>query len=115
MPNTINTHHIDCRFIIGSGWCCAPHCDTRGRPMIPMVGRVTAAFVTASDDSRHYSVEIWVQSSGESDSLILRIPCQSYEQADTIAKMWQIRWMLIDGDGSVPATRGTVANATPMA
>ena len=112
MPNTINTHHRDCRFASGSGWCCAPQC---GRPIIPMVGRVMAAFVTASDDSRHYSVEIWVQSSGESDSLIFRIPCQSYEQADTIAMMWQIRWSLSDGDGSVPATRGTVANATPMA
>jgi len=27
---TTTTHHTDCRFVSGSGWCCSPQC---GRPV----------------------------------------------------------------------------------
>ena len=84
---TTTTHHTDCRFVSGSGWCCAPQC---GRPVIAMAGRVTAAFATGN------IMEIWCQSptGGESDSQIFYMKCNTPSQAAMIATQWQARWGL---------------------
>ena len=84
---TTTTHHTNCRFVSGSGWCCAPECGEQ-RPVIAMAGRVTAAFATGS------TMEIWCQSptGGESDAQIFYMDCNTAAQAEFIASQWQIRW-----------------------
>jgi hypothetical protein len=82
---TTTTHHTDCRFISGSGWCCSPQC---GRPVVAMAGRVVAAFATDT------TVEIWCQSptGGETDSLIFHMDCRTAAQAEIVASQWRNRW-----------------------
>ena len=83
---TTTTHHTDCRFVSGSGWCCSPQC---GRPVVAMAGRVVAAFANGMSQ-----VEIWCQSptGGESDSCIFRMDCNTDAQAEIIASQWRNRW-----------------------
>jgi hypothetical protein len=84
---TTTTHHTDCRWRPGSGWCCATAC---GRPVIAMAGRVTAAFAVGA------TVDIWCQSptGGESDSQTFHLQCSTPAQADIIAAQWRARWAL---------------------
>ena len=62
------------------------------RPMIPMAGRVVAAFANGMGQ-----VEIWCQSptGGESDSCIFRMDCRDERQAEFVANQWRNRWDIV--------------------
>ena len=97
MNNTTTTtaHHADCRFISGSGWCCAPQC---GRPVLTVrMGDVRAAFTVLRGTTA--AVEVWFQSptGGQSDSTQMHIQCRSIQQADSVAAMWRKAWSLTNG------------------
>jgi hypothetical protein len=84
---TTTTHHTDCRFVSGSGWCCSLQC---GRPVIAMAGRVVGVEAVGA------TVDIWCQSptGGESDSQIFHLQCNTPSQAAIIATQWRARWAL---------------------
>ena len=118
---TTTTHHKDCRFISGSGWCCAPQC---GRPVINVrKGDVRAAFPVMdaiyrapgqSTTISTYAVEIVCQSptGAQSTSWTFHLPCSTAGQAESVAAMWRKVWDIpaygnsapLDIDG-VPSTR----------
>ena len=91
MNNTTTTaHHADCRFISGSGWCCAPQC---GRPVITVrMGDVRAAFTVLRGTKA--AVEVWFQSptGDQSDSVIFHLPCTTATQAESIATAHRDVW-----------------------
>ena len=97
---TTTTHHKDCRFISGSGWCCAPQC---GRPVINVrKGDVREAFPVMdaiyrapgqSTTISTYAVEIVCQSptGDQSTSWTFHLPCSTAGQAESVAAMWRKR------------------------
>ena len=121
MDTPTTTHHKDCRFISGSGWCCAPQC---GRPVINVrKGDVRAAFPVMdaiyrapgqSTTISTYAVEIVCQSptGDQSTSWTFHLPCSTAGQAESVAAMWRKVWDIpasgnsasLDLDG-VPSNR----------
>jgi hypothetical protein len=130
---TTTTHHADCRFLEGSGWCCAPAC---GRITVPMHkhGNLTAAFPTATYADRigaydpsitydTFGVELWFQSpdGDQSDVAIFHLRCLSGAQAEAVAAMHREVWDIpayggadTDVDGIPNARRDTIGGPVPI-